>query len=163
MTETEEVGARLKHAREARGLSQVELAKRARIDQTSVSKAERGKLRLGVAVSGRLADTLGVTTQWLMRGEGQGPAPVDESQTRRVAAPHAMLNEALESAFDKSRGHRLSDVDAIRGLFAGEAPPATTTAETLERAALRLLDAAAELRASGDAITMQKVLVKVAS
>lgn len=132
-------------------------------NQTAVSKAERGKLKTGPATLGRLADALGVSTAWLRSGEGPGPVAEDQSGTRRVAAPPSVFADALEAAFDKSRGHRLADVDALRVLFAGESIPATTTPETLERAALRLLDAAASLRAEGDAITLPKVLLKTAS
>lgn len=163
MTEIAEVGVRLKHAREARGLSQVALAKRARVDQTTVSKAEREKLRLEESTAGRLADALGVSMQWLISGEGAGPTPVEESQARRIPAPVGVFDDALEVAFDKTRGHRLADVDAIRRIFAGETAPGTATTESLERAAARLLDAAAELRAAGEPITMPKVLMKIAS
>lgn len=163
MTETEEVGVRLKRAREARGLSQVALAKLADVDQTAVSKAERGKLKAGAATLGRMADALGVSVAWLRTGVGAGPVAEDQSGTRRVAAPPSVFADALEAAFDKTRGHRLADVDALRALFASETIPATTTTETLERAAQRLLDAAASIRAEGDAITLPKVLLKTAS
>jgi len=163
MTGNEEVGARLKRAREARSLSQVALAKLAGVDQTTISKAERGKLDLGDATAGRIADALGVSMTWLLRGDGTGPAAEDQSHTRRVAAPPVAFEEALETAFDKARGHRLADVDAIRRLFSGESVPVSATSESLGRVAARLLDAAAELRGEGDQITLPKVLMKVAS
>lgn len=163
MTESSDVGARLKRAREARNLSQVALAKSAGVDQTTISKAERGKLDLGDTTAGRIADALGVSVGWLLTGSGTGPAAEDQSHTRRIAAPPAVFEEALETAFDKARGHRLSDVDVIRRLFSGESVPVSATTESLERIAARLLDAAAELRREGDQITMPKVLMKVAS
>ena len=164
MADSDGVGARLKRAREARGLSQVVLASRAGVDQTTVSKTERGKLHPEEGTLGRLADALGVTVSWLSTGTGNGPAaPSEDSQTRRIAAPPALFEEALETAFDKARGHRLADVDALRKLFAGETTPGTATIETLGAAAGRMLDAAVELRREGDTITLAKLMLKVAS
>ena len=68
--EMRETGERLKIARKARDMTQEHLADAAKVDQTAVSKAERGKFHLEDPTLGRLADALGVTLAWLRHGEG---------------------------------------------------------------------------------------------
>ena len=111
---------RLRAARRARQLTQDELAAAAGLDQTAVSKAETGKLKLEAATLGRLADALGVSTAWLRNGEGVGPVAAKEEARSLPAAPAAAFAAALEEAFDKGAGHRLADVDAVRAAFAGQ-------------------------------------------
>jgi transcriptional regulator with XRE-family HTH domain len=61
------LGRRVKRVREARGLTQVALAKRARVTQGFVSKVEAGVQRdPGVAVLQRLAKALGVPVTALL-------------------------------------------------------------------------------------------------
>lgn len=163
MAENETLGARARRARDARGLSQVVVAQRARVDQTAVSKIERDKLNPEDATLGRLADVLGVSVAWLRSGDGNGPTTGEPSETRRVAVPHAVFDEALGAAFDAARGHKIADLDALRSAFAGESLPATATPDELASAARRMLDAAAELRRSGESVTVARVLLKVAS
>lgn len=173
MDEKAEVGRRLAQARKARGYSQVRAAELAGVDQTTISKAERGQLRLDAEKTApKIADALGVTVQWLLRGKGAGPtieAPAtvaeaaEESGARRIEAPDlTALTAALDEAFDRSRGHRLADVDAVRRELAAYPLPATVSHETLTRVAGRLLDAAAEIRVAGDAVSMGALLLKVA-
>lgn len=174
--EMRETGERLKIARKARDMTQEQLADAAKVDQTAVSKAERGKFHLEDPTLGRLADALGVTLAWLRHGEGIGPtagpstdelrasATTKESAMRRVEAPHRALDEALDAAFDKARGHRLSDVDVIRDAFRAESVPAACSPEMLVKVAGRLLGAVAQLRAEGyERITLAEIVLKVAA
>lgn len=158
-----EEGARLRQAREARGLSQTTLADRAKVDQTAVSKTELGKIHLTDAKAGALADVLGVSVAWIRTGEGTGPTMAEQSHTRRVEAPLAVLNEALDAAFDKARGHRLLDVGAVREAFKNERLPAAASVDEIARAALRILDAAVALRTEGRPVTLGEILLKVAA
>lgn len=52
---------RLKEIREARGLSQVELAERAGVDQATISRLERGNDEVTPHLRRRVAEALGVT------------------------------------------------------------------------------------------------------
>lgn len=69
------IGGRLRLAREARGLTQEELARRVNVTASTVSKWEQGaranpQSRAMVAV----AALLGVSLDWLLLGKGRGPA-----------------------------------------------------------------------------------------
>lgn len=66
---------RLRRARTSRGLTQEKLADAAGVDQTAISKAETGKMRMEDATAGRVADALGVNLVWLREGKGAGPEP----------------------------------------------------------------------------------------
>lgn len=65
------IGLRLRHARKLRGLTQVELAKKAAVTQASISDLERGKSRSfrGVTLIA-VARVLNVGTEWLQTGKG---------------------------------------------------------------------------------------------
>lgn len=61
-------GAMLKRIREAKGLTQLELAKRAKVAQSYVSALEAGEKKdPGLAVLKRLARALGVPVEELLR------------------------------------------------------------------------------------------------
>jgi hypothetical protein len=131
-----------------------------------VSAIETGRWSVEEATLARVADALAVPFLWLRDGKGQGPQVGEPSQSgsgvRRVTAPSAALAEALETAFDKARGHRIADVDAVRDAFAGVPVPGTAGEAELATAALRLLDAAAALRAEGQAATLASITLRVA-
>lgn len=65
-----ELKDRLKAARKHAKLSQVELAKRAGVDQTTISNLERGKHR-GTSHAISIATILGVSPRWLATGAGE--------------------------------------------------------------------------------------------
>lgn len=65
----ETLAARLKAAREVRGLNQTELADAAGVKQSDVSKLETGR-NLTTTAIGRLARALAVPVEWLELGEG---------------------------------------------------------------------------------------------
>jgi transcriptional regulator with XRE-family HTH domain len=66
--------------REARGLSQEQLAAQAGIHRTYVSSIERGKVRLGLDIAKKVADGLGVTLSDLL-------ADAEGLHSRRPARP----------------------------------------------------------------------------
>lgn len=65
--------SRLRSTREARGLSQLELAIRIGADPIIISRYERGKVRPRLDRAERLSEALSVSLDWLIRGEGAGP------------------------------------------------------------------------------------------
>lgn len=64
------VGERVRQVRQERGWTQAELAKRAKIAQSSVSELERGDSR-GSAYIVDIAVALGVSPFWLNSGKGR--------------------------------------------------------------------------------------------
>ena len=73
----------LRKLRQAKGLSQEELAHRAEIDRTYISALERSIYAAGIDVVDRLARVLGVEAADLLR---RPPAPVSGKTTRRRQA-----------------------------------------------------------------------------
>jgi len=59
---------RLRHCREAKGLTQERLAEKAQLDQTYISGIERGLRNPGIKNVLRLAKALGITTAKLVEG-----------------------------------------------------------------------------------------------
>jgi transcriptional regulator with XRE-family HTH domain len=144
-------------------MTQQALATAAGLDQTAVSKAETGRLRLEGASLGRVADALGVSTSWLRSGVGVGPVEVPGRAPAPTERPSSVaFAEALEEAFDKSRGHRLVDVDAVRAVFAGQSVTEAHTAAELAGAARKILDAATAARLEGRPVTLAEILMRVA-
>lgn len=72
--ERRQFGARLRAARQARGLSQEELAEEVGTSLESVSRAERGVVWPSVPALRRLADVLAVPADELLRGGAFEPA-----------------------------------------------------------------------------------------
>lgn len=76
-----DVGSRIRMARRVAGLLQEQLAEKAGIDQATVSRWEhRDEVpdRAGSLLA--IARALGVSVDWLLTGEGQGPA-IDVAST----------------------------------------------------------------------------------
>jgi transcriptional regulator with XRE-family HTH domain len=71
------VGARIREARQALGLSQVELAERVRVSQPTIAHWEQGTHTPRQLALARLADALGVSRTWLMTGPAE---PIARSQ-----------------------------------------------------------------------------------
>lgn len=67
------LAGRLAYARTRRGLTQVDLAEKAGVQQPAISKLVRGKMQKTTAI-GRLAAALDVPVEWLE--DGVGPEPV---------------------------------------------------------------------------------------
>ncbi|MFQ5745464.1 MAG: helix-turn-helix domain-containing protein [Acidobacteriota bacterium] len=88
------VGERLWRARQARGLTQKQLAQATGIDQANISKLERGMLR-DVRASNllRLAEALGVSTDYLLGRDG---TYADPPPALPALAPLLSTLEALQ-------------------------------------------------------------------
>lgn len=67
-----DVGVRLRHARKAKGLTQVQLAKASGVKQATISEVETGESKspLGTNLV-KLALALHVSPEWLAAGKGQ--------------------------------------------------------------------------------------------
>ncbi len=64
----EAVGKRVEALRKTTGLNQTDFASRAKVVRESVSLWERGKQRPGIGPAQKLADTYGVTLDWIFLG-----------------------------------------------------------------------------------------------
>lgn len=133
----------IRQRRVAAGWSQTQLAERAGVSQSMVSRAEKGKpleaenLRAIVqAVSGAPVPT--------------GPSTIRPAATEETA----LLEAALSLAFDGAR-HRIGDGSAVIAAFKGA--PIPVDGDELNRIAREWLDAAARLRSSGQVITAQSL------
>lgn len=76
-----DIGERIREARKALDISQAELARRVRrpgaekpVDASTIKRWELGYTSLDAAYLAPLASALGCSTDWLITGEGAGPA-----------------------------------------------------------------------------------------
>jgi transcriptional regulator with XRE-family HTH domain len=111
----ERVGDRLKRLRKARGLSQVELAKKIGIIQVLVSNYERDRLRLHGEMVVRFARALGASTDEILGLKpADEPAPRNRRLLRRLLAvetlsktdQRAVLNHIESLVKARAAGHR---------------------------------------------------------
>lgn len=79
------LGARLRHARKQRELTQEQLAELAEIGQSNISKLERGDMLQTTGIA-RLAHALYVNPLWLETGDGPEPDWTSEQRTSRGVA-----------------------------------------------------------------------------
>ena len=90
---------RLRNARKSRGLSQAELAQRAGLEPSAVSHFEAGRRQPSFHNLRKLADSLGVTTDYLLGRDldlgASGPAV--EGLWKRVAELSDVERELLDS------------------------------------------------------------------
>jgi Zn-dependent peptidase ImmA (M78 family)/DNA-binding XRE family transcriptional regulator len=77
----DEVGARVSEAREAEGLTQVQLATQAGLDRTALAKIERGRRGLSSLELARLADVLDRPVEWFIR---EAPPAVVSRRAERI-------------------------------------------------------------------------------
>ncbi len=64
------IGDRLRRARKARKVTQVELAARTGVAHSTVVRIERGQAKPRIETVGRFAEALGVDPKWLAFGGG---------------------------------------------------------------------------------------------
>lgn len=83
---TNTVGSRIKHARERAGLTQAELGERLGVDQTYVSRWERDEITPRGSTRLKIANALGVRTEWLRTGEGAMDFPMRDPILQNMAA-----------------------------------------------------------------------------
>ena len=65
------VGARLRKAREALGLSQADVCRRAGVSANAYNQWEKGRRLINVFDAMKLADSLNISLDWICRGEGE--------------------------------------------------------------------------------------------
>lgn len=84
ISHVETIASRIKAARKALGLNQVELAQRLRVNQSTVSDIENGSL-FGADVLMNLAEALLKTPQYLMTGK-EAPFELSDTEARMLSA-----------------------------------------------------------------------------
>lgn len=62
---------RLKEIREDLGYSQIELAKILEVSPATISKYEKGSLKINKRTATRICNTLDINKEWFMTGEGE--------------------------------------------------------------------------------------------
>lgn len=97
------VAENLKHWRQVRGLTQPELAERADIEQSYLSKLENGHSQASEAVRERLAAALGIDTDTLLR------SPSRNGQVRRMSLAGVVATTLLVAGF--TAGYLASDYE----------------------------------------------------
>lgn len=97
------VAENLKHWRQVRGLTQPELAERADIEQSYLSKLENGHSQASEAVRERLATALGIDTDTLLR------SPSRNGHIRRMSVAGVVAATLLLSGF--AAGYLSSDYE----------------------------------------------------
>lgn len=148
------IGGRIRAERERRGISQVDLATRAKVAQTTVSKVERGLFDHDPGTASVQALVRVLDLDALPPPTTATPAPTVPTQDPELAAER-VIGEVVAPGRDLPRdasavAHEVYDVLNL----AGDDPA------TLARAARVWLDAAAELRAAGVKITARSLLVQ---
>jgi transcriptional regulator with XRE-family HTH domain len=85
-------GERVKQAREAAGLTQLDLAKKIGLTRSSVANIEAGRQKPTVEKAAMAAIVLRCDPGWLLAGEQQAPPPLDAAE-RIVREMRAMADE----------------------------------------------------------------------
>lgn len=102
------IGARVRAAREAAGLSQSALASALNISFQQIQKYEKGRNRFSASALQRVADLLGVPVAQFF--DPPGPVPVKPPQTAEQArAAHRAATEALEAAVRREAASHLAE------------------------------------------------------
>jgi len=76
-TKIEGLGPRMRNARQARGLTQDDLARDVGVRCLAISEAERGEATPHASTVVAVANRLGVSTDWLLTGKGDGPSSTE--------------------------------------------------------------------------------------
>lgn len=119
----EQLGLRLKQAREAAQLSQGRAASKAEIDVGTLSKYELGKVREpALPKIHRLALLYGVRVEWLVSGAG----PIGAVQTQTLEREDAIGYPAIEAYLDAHPDLTLAEQAELRGLRRSGGPDQVT-------------------------------------
>lgn len=81
---SQDVGRRLARTRDARGLTQEQLARDVNMTRSAVGNFEQGTRKLDGESAVRLSARLGVTTDWLLRGD---PSNLPVSLAEKLLGP----------------------------------------------------------------------------
>lgn len=106
------LGQRLRAARRHCGLTQVQLAKLAEVQQSDVSKVERGASGTTRGIA-RLARALGVDALWLERGVGSRPKWADLGHTDEGVFPTTTSGSGSAARFSVEDAPSLSWGDVV--------------------------------------------------
>ena len=101
----EGLGDRLSRLRRSKGWNQRELARRAGLKGSQISKLERGSVTPRVDILPRLSEVLGVSADYLLTGRSFGEMQRDYRLRDRV--------EALETLPEPQRNHLVEFLDAL--------------------------------------------------
>lgn len=101
---------RLRFLRKERGLSQEELAELSGVEQSLISKLERGVIQRTTGLVA-LANALRGRATWLDIGDGPMEAPVEETTTYLLAPGAKASNPALASMLRAGRAIELIDLE----------------------------------------------------
>lgn len=103
------VGARLKQARKAKGLTQNALAERVGVSRGAISNIEYEHGQPNRFIISAICEALGIREKWLLTGEGEINA--DQQVLEEIARCAAQLNEAEQNyildmikTFERHRG-----------------------------------------------------------
>jgi transcriptional regulator with XRE-family HTH domain len=84
------IGDRLRFARRAQSLTQVEFAARIGVTHGMISLVETGRTDFSTRGWIQAADILGVSLDWLLRGVGRGPGENNRQRPLDVGNEHAL-------------------------------------------------------------------------
>jgi transcriptional regulator with XRE-family HTH domain len=91
------LGDRITSLRKAKGLSQTDLAKEADVSREALSKYERNEIVPSVQVAARIAETLGVTLDYLIGNAHE--LAVDKQTLKRIREIEALDNGTKSTLF----------------------------------------------------------------
>ena len=95
-----EIGNRVRSARQAKHMSQAELAEKLNVTPTYISNLEQGKNTMGILVFQKITETLGVSADWLLRADTPELAAISDTEISKIledcnAAEREMLTQTL--------------------------------------------------------------------
>ena len=89
------IGEKIKNLRKNKHLTQEELGKLINTDGNTVSRWERDRLGVGSSYIAKLAEALGTTADYLLKGDDEPPQPSEESQLKELIQD---LNDRLAAS-----------------------------------------------------------------
>ena len=98
------IGPRIAALRRERGLSQTELARRIQVSPSALGMYEQGRREPSADTMVALADSLGVTTDFLLTGRVSGPAEADALSSlilSRVTTADRCLEDRKDRPFSR--------------------------------------------------------------
>ena len=98
------IGPRIAALRRERGLSQSELARRIQVSPSALGMYEQGRREPSADTMVALADSLGVTTDFLLTGRVSGPAEADALSSlilSRVTTADRCLEDRKDRPFSR--------------------------------------------------------------
>lgn len=143
VTDSVEIGKRLRSLREDRKLTQAQFASRLGVTRGAVGNWERG---LGIKFENiqTVATTFRVSVEWLASGKGQSYAPTPKEASKATEPANAIVGDRVREPFQYIplyghavggadgeyvlNGNKLDDIPAPPGLYASQDAYAVTVA-----------------------------------